>query len=72
MYLADSPSSKPSSATSTLWSLALASGVDWEVALVAVTNGSLRASRKMIRSFELRCNFPFLLGHIYKQTDVMC
>jgi hypothetical protein len=60
VYSADSPSNKPSSAASILWSLALASGVDWEATSVVVTSGSLKASRKMIKSFELRCNFHFL------------
>jgi hypothetical protein len=40
--------------------LALASGVDWEATSVVVTSRSLKASRKMIKSFELRCNFHFL------------
>jgi hypothetical protein len=53
---------EPSSVASTLWSLALASDIDWEAASLAVTNGSLKVSRKIIRSFELRCNFPFLWG----------
>jgi hypothetical protein len=38
-YSADSPSSKPSSAASTLWSLALVPGDDWEAASTAATNG---------------------------------
>jgi hypothetical protein len=59
LYSADSPSSKPSTAASTLWSLALVPGDDWEVALTAATNGSLKALRKMHMSFELHCNFPF-------------
>jgi hypothetical protein len=42
--------------------LAMASVVNWEVASVAVTNESLKALRKMIKSFKLRCNFPFLWG----------
>jgi hypothetical protein len=52
VYSADSSISKPSSAASTLWSLAL----------VPRTKGSLRASRKMNKSFELICNFPFISG----------
>jgi hypothetical protein len=39
--------------------LALVPGDDWEVALTAATNGSLKALRKMHMSFELHCNFPF-------------
>jgi hypothetical protein len=35
-------------------------GDDWEAALTAATNGSLKASRKMNRSFELLCIFPLL------------
>jgi hypothetical protein len=46
-YSADLPSSKPSSAASTLWSLALVPDDDWEAASTAATNGSLKASRKM-------------------------
>jgi hypothetical protein len=46
MYSADSPSSKPSSAASTLWSFALMSCDDWEATSTTVTNGSLRASRR--------------------------
>jgi hypothetical protein len=52
--------------------LALASNINWEAASVAMMNGSLKASRKMIKSVELRCNFPFLWGPICKQTSVMC
>ncbi|CAL4923490.1 unnamed protein product [Urochloa decumbens] len=60
LYSASAPSSKPSSAASMLWSLALASGDDWEAVWTAVTNISLKSSRKMIRkSFNLLCNFPF-------------
>jgi hypothetical protein len=70
-YSADSPSSKPSSAASTLWSLALVPGDDWEAVSTAVTNGSLKASRKMNRSFELLCNFRFLSDPVCKRTGVM-
>jgi hypothetical protein len=59
-YSADSPSSKPSSASSTLWSLALVPGDNWEAASTVVTNGPLKASRKVNRNFELLCNFSFL------------
>ena len=58
-YSADSPRSKPSSAASTLWRLALVPDDDWEAASTAVTNGFLKASRKINKSFELLCNFPF-------------
>jgi hypothetical protein len=58
-YSADSPSSKPSSAASTLWSLTLVPDDDWEAASTAATNESLKASRKMNRSFELLFNFLF-------------
>jgi hypothetical protein len=70
-YLADSPSSKPSTAASTLWSLALVPGDDWEAASTAATNESLKTSRKMNESFELLCNFLFLSGSVCKQTSVM-
>ena len=71
-YSADSPSSKPSSAASIFWRLALASNDDWEAASAAVTNGSLRASRKMNRSFGLLCNFPFLWVPVCKGAGVLC
>ena len=71
VYLADSPRSKPSSAASTLWSLALVSDDDWEAALAAVTNGSLKASRKMNMSFGLLCNFSFLWSPVCERTGVM-
>ena len=48
MYSTDSSRSKPSSAASTLWRLALVPDDDWEAASAVVTNGSLKASRKMI------------------------
>ena len=71
VYSADSPKSKPSSAASTLWSLALVSDDDWEAASSAVTNGSLKASRKMNRSFGLLYNFSFLWGPICERAGVM-
>jgi hypothetical protein len=71
VYSADSHSSKPSSAASTLWSLTLVPSDDWEAASTTGTNGSLKASRKMNRSFELLCNFPFLSDPVCKQTGVM-
>ena len=71
MYSTDSPKSKPSSAASTLWRLALVPDDDWEAALAAVTNGSLKASRKINRSFALFCNFTFLWGFICERADVM-
>jgi hypothetical protein len=39
---------------------------DWEAASTAGTNESLKALRKMNRSFELLCNFPFLSGTVCK------
>ena len=60
VYSADSPRSKLSSATSTLWRLALVPDDDCEMVSAAVTNGSLKASRKMNMSFGLFCNFLFL------------
>jgi hypothetical protein len=50
--------------------LALASGDDWEVASMAVTNRSLKVSRKMIKSFNFFI-FPFLRGPICKMVDVI-
>jgi hypothetical protein len=72
VYSTDLPSSKPSIAASTLWSLTLVPSDDWEAASTAGTNGSLKASRKMKKSFELIYNFPFLLDPICKQTGVLC
>jgi hypothetical protein len=40
VYSTNWPRSKPSSAASTLWRLALVPGDDWEADSVAVTNGS--------------------------------
>jgi hypothetical protein len=40
--------------------LALVLGDDREAGSVVVTNRSLKASRKMNKSFELLCNFTFL------------
>ncbi|KAF8692464.1 hypothetical protein HU200_039560 [Digitaria exilis] len=60
VYSASAPSSKPSSAASTLWRLALASSDNWKAVWMAVTNGSMKSLRKMIRSSKLLCNFPFL------------
>jgi hypothetical protein len=71
VYSADSPSSKPSFAASTSWSLTLVPNDDWEAASTAETNGSLKASRKTNRSFELLYNFPFLSDPICKQSGVM-
>ena len=72
VYSADSPRSKPSSVAFTLWRLALVPDDDWEAASAAVTNGSLKASRKMNRSFGLLCNFPFLWGSVCERAGVMC
>jgi hypothetical protein len=57
VYSAYSPSSKPYFAASTSWRLTLVLGDDWGVASAAVTNESLKALRKMNRSFELLCHF---------------
>jgi hypothetical protein len=70
VYSAYSPSSKPYSAASTSWRLALVLGDDWGVASAAVTNESLKASRKMNRSFELLCHF-FLWTHVCKRAGIM-
>lgn len=71
VYSADSPRSKPSSAASTLWNLALVPDDDWEAASAAATNGSLETLRKMNRSFRLLCNFPFLWSPVCKRVGVM-
>jgi hypothetical protein len=52
--------------------LTLVPSDDWEAASTAGTYGSLKASTKMNKSFELLCNFPFLSGPVCKQTGVMC
>jgi hypothetical protein len=44
---------------------------DWEAASTAGTNRSLKASRKMNRSFEVLCNVRFLSSPVCKQTGVM-
>jgi hypothetical protein len=51
--------------------LALVPDDDWDAASTVVTNGSLKASRKMNKSFELLCNFPFLSGPICKRTSAI-
>ena len=71
VYSANSPRSKLSSAAYTLWRLALVHDDDWEAASAAVTNGSLKASRKMNRSFELLCNFSFLWDPICERAGVI-
>ena len=71
VYSANSPRSKPSSVAYTLWRLALVPDDDWEAASAAVTNGSLKASRKMNRSFELLCNFSFLGGPVCERAGVI-
>ncbi|KAG2594380.1 hypothetical protein PVAP13_5NG628100 [Panicum virgatum] len=71
VYLADSPKSKSSSAASTLWRLVLVPDNVWEAVSTAVTNGSLKVSRKMNRSFELLCNFPFLWGLVCERVGIM-
>jgi hypothetical protein len=72
VYSADSPTSKPSFAASTLWRLTLMPGYDWEADSTTVTNGSLKASRKINMSFIRLYNFPFLWGLVCKRTGVMC
>ncbi|KAF8697160.1 hypothetical protein HU200_036157 [Digitaria exilis] len=72
VYSASAPSSKPSSGASTLWRLALASSDNWEAVWMAVTNGSVKSSRKMIRSSKLLCNFSFFWVLICKRAGVMC
>jgi hypothetical protein len=69
VYLADSARSKPSSAASTLWRSTLMPGDDWEAASAAATNGSLKTSRKMNRSFRLLCNLLFLWDPICKKSQ---
>ena len=64
VYLADSPKSKSSSAASILWRLVLVPDNDWEAASTAVTNGSLKASRKMKKGFGLLCNFFSLRSYL--------
>ena len=71
VYSTDSSRSKPSSAVSTLWRLALVSDDDWKTASAAVTNGSLKASRKMNRSFGLLYNFSFLWGPVCERAGVI-
>ncbi|KAF8714182.1 hypothetical protein HU200_028195 [Digitaria exilis] len=70
VYSASAPSSKPSSAASTLWRLALASSDNWEAVWMAVTNGSVKSLRKMIRSFKLLCNFPFFSQFLFVKEPV--
>ncbi|KAF8721787.1 hypothetical protein HU200_022968 [Digitaria exilis] len=72
VYLASAPSSKPSSAVSTLWRLALASSDNWEAVWMVVTNGSVKSSRKMIRNFKLLCNFLFFSVFVCKSAGVIC
>jgi hypothetical protein len=43
---------------------------DWEAASTAETNGSLKASRKTNRSFELLYNFPFFFRVLYVNRPV--
>ncbi|KAF8755779.1 hypothetical protein HU200_011248 [Digitaria exilis] len=70
VYLASAPSSKSSSAASTLWRLVLASSDNWEAVWMVVTNGSVKSSRKIIRSFKLLCNFRFFLVFVCKRVGV--
>ncbi|KAF8676741.1 hypothetical protein HU200_046856 [Digitaria exilis] len=71
VYSAFAPSRKPSSAASTLWSLALASSDDWEAVCTVVTNRSLKSSRKMIKIFKLLCNF-FYSKFLFVKEPVLC
>jgi hypothetical protein len=52
--------------------LALVPDDDWEADSAAVTNVSLKASRKTNMSFRLLCNFSFSLGPVCTRTGVMC
>ncbi|KAF8775516.1 hypothetical protein HU200_004526 [Digitaria exilis] len=61
VYSASALSSKPSSTASTVWRLALTSSDNWEAVWMAVTNGSVKSSRKMIRSFKLQFSFSQFL-----------
>jgi catalase (peroxidase I) len=70
VYSANSLRCKPSSGASTFWRLALVPYDDWEADSPAVTNRSLKALRKMNRSFKFLCNFLFL-GPICKRTGVI-
>jgi hypothetical protein len=72
VYAADSPRSKPSSVASTLWRLALVPGDEWKAASAAVTNRSLKTSRKMNKSFRLLCNLLFLWYPVCKRAGVTC
>lgn len=66
--LVDLPTSKPSFTAFILWRLFVMSGDDCEAAWAAVTNGSLKASRRMDKSFRLfvhfvlKNSFSLLLG----------
>ena len=71
VYSADTLRSKPFSAASTLWRLALVPEDDWEAASAVVTNGSLKASRKINKSFRFLCNFLFLWNSVCERTDVI-
>ncbi|KAF8670607.1 hypothetical protein HU200_050635 [Digitaria exilis] len=72
VYSASAPNSKPSSTASTLWRLALVSSDNWEAVWMAVTNGSVKLSRKMIKSLKLLCNFSFFSVFVCKRAGVMC
>jgi hypothetical protein len=48
--------------------LALVPGDDREAGSAAVTTESMKASRKMNKSFELLCNFPFLWSPVCKTS----
>jgi hypothetical protein len=46
-------------------------GDDREAVSAAVTNGFLKGSGKINKSFELLCNFPFLWDFVWKRAGVM-
>jgi hypothetical protein len=57
-----------SCAASTLWRLALVPDDDWEADSAVVMNGSLKASRKMNKSFSFLRNFRILWYHTCTRT----
>jgi hypothetical protein len=66
--LVDLPTSKPSFTAFILWRLFVMSGDDCEAASAAVTNGSLRASRRMDKSFRLFVIFLFFAIPFVNET----
>jgi hypothetical protein len=51
--------------------LALVPGDDWEAASAAVTNGSLKISRKMIRSLDSFFVIFFFFGVLFVKGPVL-